>query len=239
MFEIDKKKFGAFVAKLRKEKGYTQKELAERLFISDKAVSKWETGSSIPDTPLLIPLANILSVSVTELLTCEQRINEVTLEGAKLPAEETPERAYQHKSMWLVWYIMSFLTGSVELFLCYDSRQPLEVLLPLFFLCALFGGYFCFFVKTKLPLFYDKYPVTIYYDGPFRMNMSGIEFNNHNWLHIVKTLRMWMCFSMIGLPIFYFLLYRIGLKYWSDVIILAIFFCSLFLPVYTVRKKYA
>ena len=44
---------------------------------------------------------------------------------------------------------------------------------------------------------------------------------------------------MIGLPIFYFLLYRIGLKYWSDVIILAIFFCSLFLLVYTVRKKYA
>ena len=39
MFEIDKKKFGAFVAELRKEKGYTQKELAEKLFISDKAIS--------------------------------------------------------------------------------------------------------------------------------------------------------------------------------------------------------
>lgn len=46
MFEIDRKKFGAFVALLRKEKGYTQKELAQRLFISDKAVSKWETGVS-------------------------------------------------------------------------------------------------------------------------------------------------------------------------------------------------
>lgn len=46
MFEIDKKKFGAFVSELRRENGYTQKELAEKLFISDKAISKWETGVS-------------------------------------------------------------------------------------------------------------------------------------------------------------------------------------------------
>lgn len=46
MYEIDKKKFGTFVAELRREKGYTQKEMAEKLFISDKAVSKWETGVS-------------------------------------------------------------------------------------------------------------------------------------------------------------------------------------------------
>ena len=57
MYEIDKQKFGAFVASLRKEKGLTQKELAQQLFISDKAVSKWETGVSIPDTALLIPIA--------------------------------------------------------------------------------------------------------------------------------------------------------------------------------------
>ena len=48
MFNIDKKKFGAFVAALRKEKGITQKELSEQLCISDKAVSKWETGVSLP-----------------------------------------------------------------------------------------------------------------------------------------------------------------------------------------------
>ena len=68
MFEIDRTKFGAFVSALRKEKGYTQKELAEKLFISDKAISKWETGVSIPDTSLLIPLADLLGITVTELL---------------------------------------------------------------------------------------------------------------------------------------------------------------------------
>ena len=46
MYEIDNQKFGRFVAALRKEKGYTQKELAEKLFLSDKAISKWERGVS-------------------------------------------------------------------------------------------------------------------------------------------------------------------------------------------------
>ena len=47
MFEIDKEKFGAFVAQLRKEKGLMQKDLAEKLYVSDKAVSKWERGVSL------------------------------------------------------------------------------------------------------------------------------------------------------------------------------------------------
>ena len=46
MFSIDRQKFGAFVAQLRKERGYTQKEVAQKLFLSDKTVSKWETGVS-------------------------------------------------------------------------------------------------------------------------------------------------------------------------------------------------
>lgn len=47
MYELDRQQFGAFVARLRKEKGYTQKDLAQQLHLSDKAVSKWETGVSL------------------------------------------------------------------------------------------------------------------------------------------------------------------------------------------------
>ena len=72
MFEIDRIKFGTFVAELRKERSLTQKELAERLMISDKAISKWETGNSIPDVTILVPLAEELGVSVTELLECRR-----------------------------------------------------------------------------------------------------------------------------------------------------------------------
>ena len=47
MYELDKEKFGTFLVQLRKEKGLTQKELAEKLYVSDKAVSKWERGLSL------------------------------------------------------------------------------------------------------------------------------------------------------------------------------------------------
>ena len=67
-YEIDRAAFGAFVATQRKEKGYTQKELADRLFVSDKAVSKWERGLSFPDISLLVPLSQTLDVTVMELL---------------------------------------------------------------------------------------------------------------------------------------------------------------------------
>ncbi|MBC5733873.1 helix-turn-helix transcriptional regulator [Lawsonibacter sp. NSJ-51] len=62
---MDKARFGAFVAGLRREGGMTQKELAQRLFVSDKAVSKWERGLSMPDVALLAPLSELLGVTVT------------------------------------------------------------------------------------------------------------------------------------------------------------------------------
>lgn len=68
-YTIDNEKFGAFLIQLRKENGMTQKELAERLYVSDKAVSKWERGLSLPDIALLQPLAELFGVSITELLS--------------------------------------------------------------------------------------------------------------------------------------------------------------------------
>ena len=69
---MNNEKIGAFIARLRKEKGFTQKELAERLNITDKAVSKWERSLSLPDIALLTPLAQELGVSVGELLDGEK-----------------------------------------------------------------------------------------------------------------------------------------------------------------------
>lgn len=86
MFEIDKERFGAFLLELRKEKGYTQKQLAEKLFVSDKAVSKWERGLSLPDITLLGPLAEILGVTVTELLQAQRISEEKTLTKPEVDA---------------------------------------------------------------------------------------------------------------------------------------------------------
>ena len=65
---MDNLQTGAFIRELRKEQGMTQKELADRLHITDRAVSKWERGLCAPDLSTLEPLAELLGVTVTELL---------------------------------------------------------------------------------------------------------------------------------------------------------------------------
>ena len=79
MSEINLEKFGAFISEKRKALGMTQKELAEKLFLSDKAVSKWERGLSLPDVSVLMPLAQALGVTVTELLEGEELKHEETI----------------------------------------------------------------------------------------------------------------------------------------------------------------
>lgn len=81
----DNLQFGAFVAQLRKERGMTQKELADILHVTDKAVSKWETGKGFPDLKLLEPLARALGVSLVELMRGER------LESDALPVAEAEQ----------------------------------------------------------------------------------------------------------------------------------------------------
>ncbi len=59
---------GKFISACRKEKGLTQMQLAEKLNITNRAVSKWETGKSMPDVSLMLDLCNILGITVNELL---------------------------------------------------------------------------------------------------------------------------------------------------------------------------
>ena len=64
-------KIGAFISERRKAKGWTQSQLAEKLEITDKAVSKWETGRSLPDLSLFLPLCTLLEVTLNELFAGE------------------------------------------------------------------------------------------------------------------------------------------------------------------------
>lgn len=73
---------GEFIQSVRKEKNLTQKDLADAIGVSDKTVSKWENGNSVPDTTLLKPLCNLLDISVNELLS-----------GKRLPPEDYSENA--------------------------------------------------------------------------------------------------------------------------------------------------
>lgn len=68
---MDQIKIGKFIAECRKKKGLTQMQLAEKLNITDRAVSKWETGRAMPDTSIMLELCRILEISVNDLLTGE------------------------------------------------------------------------------------------------------------------------------------------------------------------------
>ena len=168
MFEIDKKEFGIFLAELRKEKGMTQKELAEKLFVSDKAVSKWETGGSIPDVALLMPLSKLLDVTVTELLECRRYEASETLAPEKAEAmmttviqmtEEERNAAEQARKKIQGWFALAVVVclaacfGVYYFFAWVRDVNPFAVSMPL--MCPLFGlifgTYACFFAKEKTP----------------------------------------------------------------------------------------
>ncbi len=69
---MDAKKTGNIICKYRKKKNLTQEELAKKLFITSKAVSKWERGLSLPDISVLIPLSEALDLSIYDLLKGEE-----------------------------------------------------------------------------------------------------------------------------------------------------------------------
>ena len=73
---MDQIKVGKFIASCRKEQGMTQAVLAEKLGISDRAVSKWETGKSLPDSGIMLELCEILKINVNELLSGERIVAE-------------------------------------------------------------------------------------------------------------------------------------------------------------------
>ncbi|WP_300792186.1 ATP-binding cassette domain-containing protein [uncultured Acetatifactor sp.] len=75
-------KIGAFISERRKAKGWTQSQLAEKLEITDKAVSKWETGRSMPDLSLFMPLCTLLDVTLNELFAGERIAEEKWKERA-------------------------------------------------------------------------------------------------------------------------------------------------------------
>lgn len=90
---VDQVKIGRFITEQRKQKNYTQRQLADILEISDKTVSKWECGNGFPEVSLLLPLCKELEISVNELLSGE-RLSEVDY---KQKAEENMVNFIQEK----------------------------------------------------------------------------------------------------------------------------------------------
>ncbi|MBD5149279.1 MAG: helix-turn-helix transcriptional regulator [Oscillibacter sp.] len=260
MYELDKEKFGTFLVQLRKEKGLTQKELAEKLYVSDKAVSKWERCLSLPDIALLQPMAEYLGVTVTELLSGrripeDQPLTVAEVEplvtGRLVMTEQEREEQRERRRRWGIRLLLSVLACAAEVKLLWgsgwlgDDWAVVPWMPPAMALG--FGTYFVLFSREKLPAFYDQNQINFISDGAFRMNMPGVYFNNRNWPHILNAMRAWACATLAGwMPLYYLVRWILSLVLPEGQVLamLLLFFClfgilgGLFLPVVLVGRKY-
>ena len=251
-FELNKQAFGAFLAQMRREKGWTQKDLAEKLYVSDKAVSKWERGLSVPDVSLLLPLAELLGVSVTELLE-GHRLEEQMLPASEvevlvkkaltLPTEPAEVREGRVKK-FLPVYLICNAVGAVEALAVWRLgwvSTKLETMLVLGCIFGVvFGAYFFFWMEEVLPRCYDENRINYVLQGAFRMNVPGVYFNNRNWPYILKGLRIWSALSDLLMPPVCALATLASRVTGVDfaVVVLLAYLGGLFLPVVGVAKKY-
>lgn len=193
MYELDKAAFGHFLAQLRREKGMTQKELAATLYVSDKAVSKWERGLSVPDISLLVPLAEQLNVTVAELLQGrrveeEQRFTreetEDLIRKALTFSAEPPERRQARTKKYLPVYVICCVLGVAEALAVWAAgladTEGAQMMLIFGVVGGVpFGAYAMFWLVETLPRYYDE---------------------NRIWKHVLRAFRVWSMVSLVLVP---------------------------------------
>ena len=115
---MDQVKIGKFIAECRKKQNLTQSQLAEKLFITDRAVSKWETGRAMPDSSLMLDLCNILNITVNDLLYGEViSMNDLENKQNELLLKAIKEKQDADK-LALKLEILNGVLGCVILFTC-------------------------------------------------------------------------------------------------------------------------
>ena len=162
-------KIGRFISDQRKKKNLTQMQLAEKLGITDKAISKWERGIAMPDVSIMLELCDILCISVNELLNGE----EITMESKNekeeaLLIEMAKEVEQKNKIIWTtMWVIMivSMIALFAGLFVAaYMIPEGIWQLVTILALCIVF----------LIPCFYAlKLEVSV---GAYKCKNCGHEF---------------------------------------------------------------
>ena len=107
---MDQVKTGQFIKALRKEKNLTQREVAEKLNISEKTVSKWETGNGLPEVGLMLPLCELLEISVNELLSGERLDQKQYFEKAEQNIMSLIQEKAEAKKKIIIAVIVALVT---------------------------------------------------------------------------------------------------------------------------------
>ena len=145
---------GRFIKEQRKIKGMTQAELAEKICVSEKTISKWECGNGFPDTSLMLPLCKELGITANELLSGKKLTGDEYMRQAEnnLVTLKT-QQEQSHKLLLTIEYIlgyMSSLTLIILVFVASYINMPtwLRIFLIIFgLLHTIFGVHFCLVIE--------------------------------------------------------------------------------------------
>ena len=210
------------IANRRKELGYTQQQLAEKLNVSDKVVSKWETGRSLPDTSIIIELAEVLQISVSELLKSD------TTSKTSIKDTFNSEIQTKYKNLFIITMAIQFIAvilisvGRIAMDITQYRHGKTEticyVVMVLAFLIEI--GVIAFYLVMRNSLL-NKYPKSIAVDKQY-----------------IK--RLLLCtYPLILAVIIIFVVYH-GLEFYEQVISSLIFGALFLIPFvifYTWNKK--
>jgi len=131
---MDMKKIGAFLKELRNEKGMTQEQLGERIGVSNKTISRWETGNYMPPVDCLSILSDIYNISINEILAGERASGEVFAKIAEkniTDALKKLEKDYQNfeKKMMCVLAVTTLLTITILILLPMETIKDVIVMI--------------------------------------------------------------------------------------------------------------
>ena len=169
----------------------------------------------MPDISLLVPLAEQLNVTVAELLQgCrveeEQRFTreetEELIRKALTFSAEPPERRQARTQKFLPLYGVSVVLGLVETAAVWavglaGTEGAMMLLIINVIFGIVYGAYTLFWIPETLPRYYDENHVCNFAQGAIHMNIPGVYYNNRNWLHVIKAMRVWCVVSMLLTPL--------------------------------------
>ncbi|WP_292190482.1 helix-turn-helix domain-containing protein [Butyrivibrio sp.] len=168
---INQKKTGQFIADIRKEKGLTQRQLAEEIGVSDKAISRWETGRGMPDTSIMPDLCKVLDISINDLLS-GQRLssddycgkaeeNMVELIKTNEDVKRQSRKAVVGTVVGIILlclfiYLITLVSGGVGMVIYFIDPPSLISLLGIQLIILGASGHFAEFFRSFKLLFFSK-----------------------------------------------------------------------------------
>ena len=190
----DKKAFGSFIRTKRTEKNYSQKDLAEMLFVTEGAVSKWERGVSYPDITLISDICRALDITEHELITASIDNN----------TRKIRHEAHKFRIIRNTWFLVPTISYSIALLVCFICNLAVNHTLSWFFivLSSLLCGYS--FIPT-FTLFFNSKKLLVFTSSSYTsicilLLTCAIYTNNLSWL-LTACIGVLMGYVLIFIPI--------------------------------------